>query len=498
MWQGWSSSVSSIAVARLAPGASLSAARDEYLAIERRTVTQFTFRGAHVESFTQAVLGNVQPILATLGAAVALLLADRVSQRRQPAAASRLRARARDLGAARARRGLCRHRAATLRGGRGTGRHWRCTRLCRRDGIAARRSSRSRRRICRGSTTCDSAALRSSPRSRISSAAVLLFGMLPALFAARSNLASPLRLDSRSGSETRRRRTVRQALVASQIALAMIMLAGAALLARSLERLERQDLGLHERASVDPRVLVEREAIRFDDEDARAERSDPDAPAEDPGRHGGDADRHSAAARPQRVAGPLRRRGTDARPDVQSNPFTPIETGGPDFFKTFGIPLVRGRSFSPDDQATGPYEVIVSESVARRLWPGQDPIGKRIRDSIPADYMPGGTRVANRRRCREGHASAHDSPGGVDDLPAVAARVLAGQLRHSHVGGRDGADAGASRGGDRRRSEARCSGACARWINCSTSRSRSRGWARCSCRASDSSRCCSRRSACTA
>src|SRR6185295_15116825 len=77
----------------------------------------------------------------------------------------------------------------------------------------------------------------------VSSIAVLLFGMLPALFAARANLASPLRADSRSGSETRRRRAVRQVLVASQIALAMIMLAGAALLARSLERLERQDLG---------------------------------------------------------------------------------------------------------------------------------------------------------------------------------------------------------------------------------------------------------------
>src|SRR5206468_12819843 len=74
-------------------------------------------------------------------------------------------------------------------------------------------------------------------------AAVALFGVAPALTAARVNLASSLRLDSRSGLESRSRRAVRQWLVASQVALALIMLAGAALLARSLDRLQRVTLG---------------------------------------------------------------------------------------------------------------------------------------------------------------------------------------------------------------------------------------------------------------
>jgi predicted permease len=223
----------------------------------------------------------------------------------------------------------------------------------------------------------------------ISSAAVLLFGMLPALFAARANLASPLRLDSRSGSETRRRRSVRQALVASQIALAMIMLAGAALLARSLARLEQQDLGYtSNRLSI---LAFSWDANRFDSTAKILGLSD------------------RLLGRLQKIPGitaatpivipPMlglnvwhgRYDAEGQTPDdVKANPFTAIETGGPDFFKTFGIPLVRGRSFSPDDRITGPFEAVVSESVARRLWPGQDPIGKRIRDSVPADYMPGG------------------------------------------------------------------------------------------------------------
>src|SRR6185437_1146933 len=66
----------------------------------------------------------------------------------------------------------------------------------------------------------------------IASVAVLIFGVLPAVVAARGGLASPLRFDARSGSETRRRHAMRQTLVASQVALAMIMLGGAALLGR--------------------------------------------------------------------------------------------------------------------------------------------------------------------------------------------------------------------------------------------------------------------------
>src|SRR5205814_973164 len=77
----------------------------------------------------------------------------------------------------------------------------------------------------------------------VSSAAVVVFGVVPALFAARGNLAPSLRLDSRSGGESKGRRAARQMLVASQIGLATLMLGGAALLVRSLDRLQREDAG---------------------------------------------------------------------------------------------------------------------------------------------------------------------------------------------------------------------------------------------------------------
>jgi putative ABC transport system permease protein len=52
---------------------------------------------------------------------------------------------------------------------------------------------------------------------------------------------------------------------------------------------------------------------------------------------------------------------------------------GPEFFKTFGVRLERGRAFTDRDDASSPLVAIVSESVARKLWPGRDPIGQRIR-----------------------------------------------------------------------------------------------------------------------
>jgi len=59
----------------------------------------------------------------------------------------------------------------------------------------------------------------------------------------------------------------------------------------------------------------------------------------------------------------------------------------PGYFRAMGIPLLRGREFSEGDNATAPGVVIVSQSVARTLWPGQDPLGKRI--SMEDEPKPG-------------------------------------------------------------------------------------------------------------
>ena len=62
-----------------------------------------------------------------------------------------------------------------------------------------------------------------------------------------------------------------------------------------------------------------------------------------------------------------------------ANPMVNWESATPDYFRSMGIPLLRGRTFAETDTATSPSVVIVSEVMAARMWPGEDAIGKRLR-----------------------------------------------------------------------------------------------------------------------
>src|SRR5207244_4973657 len=79
--------------------------------------------------------------------------------------------------------------------------------------------------------------------------------------------------------------------------------------------------------------------------------------------------------------------GWDGRPaaDGQSpeqagiNPMVNMEVATPDYFRTLGVPIIRGRGFTDADREGVPGAVVVSQSTARLYWPGANPIGKRLR-----------------------------------------------------------------------------------------------------------------------
>jgi putative ABC transport system permease protein len=70
------------------------------------------------------------------------------------------------------------------------------------------------------------------------------------------------------------------------------------------------------------------------------------------------------------------------------------------YFETFGIPIVRGRSFSPEEQDQDRPVAIVSRALAARFWPGEDSIGKRIKWGISSSTAPLALHRRHRRRCR--------------------------------------------------------------------------------------------------
>jgi len=381
-WQP-SNRLSVIAVARLAANATPRAAQTEFLGAMKRLGPDREYDGVHIRTFTQAVLGDVKPILLVLTAAVALLLVIacvNVGNLLLLRAASRARELSirRALGATYAdvvRQLVVESGLLGVAGGAlGLTTAVALIRL-----LLAYAPPQLPRTDVIGV-----AGLPVALAVGVTLAAVLLFGVLPAMMASGGELASPLRYDARAGTETRARRRVRHALVASQVALALVMVAGAALLGRSLERLQGISLGYNpEHLSLFslafPPSVYNDSAGKFDqlrvnalgDQLTRAYRSVPGVTAVTP------------ALVPPFLGsgifvGRLDLEGQTPE-ETKRNPVYPLEAGGTDYFRVHGIPIKRGRGFTDADDEKAELVAVVSEAAARRIWPNADPIGKRIR-----------------------------------------------------------------------------------------------------------------------
>jgi putative ABC transport system permease protein len=370
-----------LVVARLAPGATPAAAAGEYFSFVKRLETQGfgigTFVGAEARPLTNDIIGGVRPVLWALSAAVGLLLliaCVNVGNLLLLRASTRARELAirRAIGATYLRllRQLLVESMLLAIGGGVIGVVIAGTLLR----VLVASAPRELPRL--DVVTLDGATL--AIAFAVTTTAVLLFGLLPSVSAARADLASPLRVDSRSGEQTRARHSARRSLVVSQVALALMLVMGAGLLARSLERLQQIQLGY----SADHLSFfsVSYPVLRYDSipkTQALGEalykrlRSVPGVSAISPVIDApfGGADLYIAKL------------ATDQQTDAEgdANPFVPWEVGGADYFRTLGIPIVRGRGFRDTDAAKAEQVVVISEALARKLYPGRNPIGEHLR-----------------------------------------------------------------------------------------------------------------------
>lgn len=210
----------------------------------------------------------------------------------------------------------------------------------------------------------------------ITTLAMLLFGVGPAIASSRVNLQEVLR-PGKGQSQTRRARLTAEALVAGQVALAVLILAATGVVARSLIRLQEADLAF------DPAgLLIGELAVRSDQyDDSAKQQALLDRIMERLLELPGIKSASPVVAVP--FAGPG---GWDGRPaaegqsieDASANPMLNMEVVAPAYFATLGMPILRGRGFSSEDREGALRVVVVSESVGRLYWPGADPIGKRL------------------------------------------------------------------------------------------------------------------------
>ncbi len=219
----------------------------------------------------------------------------------------------------------------------------------------------------------------------ISLAAGILFGLAPALRASKIDLTESLKASGRgSGSGGKERSLLREALVVSEIALAVVLLGGAGLLIQSFLRLTQADPGF------DPRHVL---TFQLDSPAGRQGSQLPAFFREIVARVGALPGVRSASA----VAS-LPLTGENIRSSIEiegqptpigSRPSADFNAVEPGYFRTVGIQLVAGRDFTNHDDSASTPVVIVNRTLVRRFFPNQDPIGKHVRPGVGNGYVPG-------------------------------------------------------------------------------------------------------------
>jgi predicted permease len=193
----------------------------------------------------------------------------------------------------------------------------------------------------------------------------LIFGFFPALSASR-NLEQSLRSGSR-GSVGGTGQRLRSALVIAEVGLAVILVTGAALAAKSFVRLLAVDPGFHRSNALVVTISVP--SVQHYVAILDAIRGVPGVEA-------------AGSIRDL----PLQGKGELVRPDIAGRPTPP--GGSPmvqrhhisvDYFKAMGIPLRAGRAFEPTDRPGSQPAVMINEELARRAWPGEHAVGKTLR-----------------------------------------------------------------------------------------------------------------------
>lgn len=210
----------------------------------------------------------------------------------------------------------------------------------------------------------------------ISVATGILFGFAPAIFSSKTDLTETLKEGGRSGGEGWRSKRLHKLLVVTETALALVLLVGAGLMVRSFRQLQQVDPGFDAPNVLTMQVALPglkyktpEDAVAFYDQAIQRLESLPGVEAaakvsELP--FSGDQfdNAFSIEGRPPQAEGEK----------LNAN----LRLVSSNYFKAMGIPLLRGRAFTTQDAQAKPAVVIINEAMAKRFWPQEDPLGKRL------------------------------------------------------------------------------------------------------------------------
>ena len=212
------------------------------------------------------------------------------------------------------------------------------------------------------------------------------FGLAPALQASHLNLNDTLKEGGRDAGGGRKGNRLRDLLVIGEVAVSFVLLIGAGLLINSFFHLRNLEPGF--RADHLLTMKVDLSEVKYPDRERRAAFFD-------------EVIRRVRAlpgVQSAAVAGnlPLTYNGDSMNISVEGVPDPPPDQRpdvifraiGPGYFGTMGISIIRGRDFTDQDKADSKNVVVISEKTAQHFWPGQDPIGRRLKPGSSTSNTP--------------------------------------------------------------------------------------------------------------
>jgi putative ABC transport system permease protein len=207
----------------------------------------------------------------------------------------------------------------------------------------------------------------------------LIVGMIPAFRAAGASLQSTLREGHRAG-EGRTRERARSTLVCAEVALAMALLTGAALLIRTAWAIGHVDAGFDGRGVITAQVLLPNAQYPERSSQLATYRAIREAVEATVGV------RSASLASSVPLTGSARSGvGAEGQPLTDgARLIVALRLVAPRYFETMKIALHAGRDFDAHDDASAPNVAIINEALARKLWPGQRALGKRIEGMDPS------------------------------------------------------------------------------------------------------------------
>jgi len=206
----------------------------------------------------------------------------------------------------------------------------------------------------------------------------LLFGLLPALQSSFINVNEALKEGaggSDAGFHGRRKSSARSLLVVGAIALALVLLSGAGLMINSLLRLQSVNLGFAPDKLLQMTVYSRDAQPEFYERLLARVQALPGVEAASISRNAPLLGRYARAVMDIEGRADIKRAGVG------------FHSVSPDYFKTLGIALLRGRVFTSRDRVGAPRVALINKAAAEKFFPGEDPIGKRLRPYVTTQYQ---------------------------------------------------------------------------------------------------------------